>query len=99
MVTVSWTELALDDLKSIHEYISKDSVVYAKRMVDKIISRVDQIEKFPKSGRVVPEFENENIRELIEGNYRIVYKTTQNTHQFYAFITLLEYSNKPSCNR
>lgn len=76
MVTVSWTELALDDLKSIHEYISRDSPVYAKRMVDKIISRVDQIEKFPKSGRVVPEFENEYIRELIEGNYRIVYKTT-----------------------
>ena len=43
MVVVYWTELALEDLKSIHDYISKDSRVYADRMVEKIIARVDQI--------------------------------------------------------
>jgi toxin ParE1/3/4 len=76
MVSIHWTELALDDLKSIHDYISKDSQVYADRMVEKIISRIDQIEQLPMSGRIVPEFENRNMRELIEGNYRIVYKVT-----------------------
>jgi toxin ParE1/3/4 len=74
MVEIIWTELAIEDLESIHAYISKDSKVYANRQVDKIIKRVDQIGNFPKSGRVVPEFNSELIRELIEGNYRIIYK-------------------------
>ena len=39
-----------------------------------MVSRVGQLETFPKSGRVVPEFNTETIRELIEGNYRIVYR-------------------------
>ena len=71
---VLWTELALGDLKNIHEYISKDSKSYADKFIDKIIGRVDQLEAFPKSRRKVPEFDSEIIRELIEGNYRIVYK-------------------------
>lgn len=74
MVKVLWTELALGDLKNIHEYISKDSKSYADKFIDKIIGRVDQLEAFPKSRRKVPEFDSEIIRELIEGNYRIVYK-------------------------
>ena len=41
---------------------------------EKLINRVDQLENFPKSGRSVLEFSSETIRELIEGNYRIVYK-------------------------
>jgi toxin ParE1/3/4 len=75
MVKVVWTEFALEDLKTIHDYISKDSKVYASRFVEKLISRVDQLETNPKSGRIVPEFNNETLRELIEGNYRIIYKT------------------------
>jgi addiction module RelE/StbE family toxin len=76
MVKVVWTQFALDDLKAIHEYISKDSKVYADRFIEKVIRRVDQLEQFPQSGRVVPEFDSETLKELIEGNYRIVYKTT-----------------------
>jgi toxin ParE1/3/4 len=53
---------------------SKDSKFYADRFIGKIISRIDQLESFPNSGRVVPEFNSEIIRELIEGNYRIVYQ-------------------------
>ena len=64
----------LEDLRSIHSYIAKDSKIYADKFVEKLINRVDQLESFPKSGRVVPEFESDTIRELIEGNYRIVYK-------------------------
>ncbi|NBP67996.1 MAG: type II toxin-antitoxin system RelE/ParE family toxin [Cytophagia bacterium] len=74
MVKVVWTDLAIEDLKSIHEYISKDSKFYADRFVTKLIDRVDQLEKHPQSGRVVPEFGKEDIRELIEGNYRIIYR-------------------------
>ena len=77
MVKVVWTEIAIDDLKSIHDFISKDSKIYADRLIEKIIARVDQIENFPKAGRVVPEFDSELLRELIEGNYRIIYKINQ----------------------
>jgi addiction module RelE/StbE family toxin len=74
MVKVVWTDLAIEDLKSIHEYISKDSKFYADRFVTKLLNRVDQLENHPQSGRVVPEFGKEDIRELIEGNYRIIYR-------------------------
>ena len=74
MVKLIWTEYAIEDLRLIHEYISKDSKRYADRFVEKLMERVDQLESFPKSGRVVPEFNSETIRELIEGNYRIIYK-------------------------
>ncbi len=74
MVKVIWTEYAIEDLRLIHEYISKDSKRYADRFIEKLFERVDQLESFPKSGRVVPEFNSDSIRELIEGNYRIVYK-------------------------
>ncbi|MBK9641068.1 MAG: type II toxin-antitoxin system RelE/ParE family toxin [Saprospiraceae bacterium] len=74
MVKVDWTKLTLDDLKIIHTSISLDSTSYAGRFIDKLLNRVRQLENFPRSGRIVPEFGIENIRELIEGNYRIVYK-------------------------
>lgn len=74
MVKVIWTEFALDDLRSIHDYISQDSKVYADRFIERLISRIDQLESLPNSGRIVPEFQNESLRELIEGNYRIIYK-------------------------
>lgn len=78
MVKIVWTDLAIEDLRSIHEFITKDSKRYADRYIEKLITRVDQLENFPKSGRVVPEFNSPTIRELIEGNYRIVYKVTTN---------------------
>ncbi len=43
MVKLIWTELAIEDLKLIHEYISKDSKLYADRFIEKIINRVDQL--------------------------------------------------------
>lgn len=74
MVNVTWTEFALEDLRSIHAYILQDSKVYADRFIEKIISRVEQLEAHPQSGRIVPEFQVDTLRELIEGNYRIIYK-------------------------
>ncbi|MEJ7643779.1 MAG: type II toxin-antitoxin system RelE/ParE family toxin [Chryseolinea sp.] len=74
MVGIIWTDHAKDDLTSIFDYISKDSKFYASRYVDKLISRVGPLEFSPRSGRIVPEFNKEEIKELIEGNYRIVYR-------------------------
>lgn len=74
MVKISWTDLAKEDLRAIHDYISKDSRTYANRFIDRLISRAGQLATNPKSGRVVSEFNKDEIRELIEGSYRIVYK-------------------------
>jgi addiction module RelE/StbE family toxin len=78
MVKVIWTEFAIDDLRSIHAYISQDSKFYADRFIEKLISRVDQLETHPHSGRIVPEFHVDSLRELIEGNYRIIYRINTN---------------------
>jgi toxin ParE1/3/4 len=75
MTQIYWTELARYDLQSIHDFISKDSPFYADKFIERLIERTGQLEQFPESGRVVPEFNNETIREIIEGNYRIVYRT------------------------
>ena len=73
MVEIFWSDLAVHDLKTIHSYIKEDSKYYADRQIKKIIKRVDQLDNFPESGRIVPEFSISQIRELIEGSYRIVY--------------------------
>ncbi|QXV65434.1 type II toxin-antitoxin system RelE/ParE family toxin [Mucilaginibacter sp. 21P] len=74
MVQISWTSLAISDLQSIYDYIAKDSITYAGRFIDKLIARVDILEAHPESGRIVPEFDNPAIKELIEGAYRIIYR-------------------------
>ncbi len=73
MAEVIWTRPALDDLKDIVEYISRDSKVYAERFATRVMEAAKRVEEFPYSGRLVPEFKEENIRELIYGSYRIIY--------------------------
>jgi addiction module RelE/StbE family toxin len=70
---VHWTGTAEDHLDAIHAYIARDSPEYAKRMVDRLTRRSQQIVDFPLSGRRVPEYEIDQIREVIEGPYRIIY--------------------------
>lgn len=69
----SWTDTAVEHLQAIHTYISKNSPQYALRIVDRLTRRSQQIGEFPLSGRVVPEFEHGQIREVLEGPYRIIY--------------------------
>jgi plasmid stabilization system protein ParE len=71
---VLWTLNALGHLTSIYEHISQDSPRYARRMVDRITSRSRQIGTFPRSGQMVPEYQDPNIREVIEGSYRLIYR-------------------------
>ena len=82
MAQIKWSQLAWKDLRSIHEYVSKDSHLYADRLIVKLISAVDHLQNFPYSGRIVPEKKDETIREVIEGNYRIFYKLQSANHIF-----------------
>jgi addiction module RelE/StbE family toxin len=72
-VKVEWTDNALEQLWAIHEYIAQSSPQYAQRVVDRLTRRSWQIRDFPLSGRVVPEYNAPQIREVIEGPYRIIY--------------------------
>ena len=72
-MNVHWTDTAQDHLDAIHAYIAQDSPEYAKHMVDRLTRRSQQIADFPLSGRKVPEYEMDQIREVIEGSYRIIY--------------------------
>lgn len=79
MVRLNWTFQAKDDLKAIAEYISRDSKRYAKLQVIRLKNRTRILKTNVRSGKIVPEINQENIRELIEGNYRIIYKIVQDS--------------------
>jgi toxin ParE1/3/4 len=70
---VCWTDTAQKHLDAIYNYIAQNSPQYAKRMVDRLTIRSQQISLHPVSGRIVPEYEMNQIREVIEGPYRIIY--------------------------
>jgi len=77
MVKIIWTQRSLSDLKSIAEYISKDSVKYASLTLERIIDITKHLETNSRIGRMVPEVgRNDKIREIILGNFRIIYKIT-----------------------
>jgi addiction module RelE/StbE family toxin len=71
---VHWTQNAVEHLVNIYEYIALNSPTYAKRVVDRITCRSQQIADQPLSGRKVPEYQSDDIRELIEKPYRIIYR-------------------------
>lgn len=73
MATVRWTVGARDDLREIVEYISHDSPTYAVATAGRMLDAVEQLRRHPRLGRVVPEYEDQRIRELVVGSYRIVY--------------------------
>ena len=74
MASLNWTELSIEDMINIAEFISKDSVKYSQIQIRRIRERARILKTQPFWGRVVPETNNEFIRELILGNYRIIYK-------------------------
>ena len=75
---VFWTKHALTQLTDIYEYIAKDSKIYAKKVVDIITKSTANLEAYENLGRIVPEINKVNFREIIQGNYRIIYKIKSN---------------------
>jgi toxin ParE1/3/4 len=74
MARLNWTELSINDLINIADFISKDSAKYSVIQIKRIRERARLLKTQPFLGRIVPETNNEFIRELILGNYRIIYK-------------------------
>jgi toxin ParE1/3/4 len=71
---IRWTSQAIDDLQSIRDFIGRDSPKYAALVVERIVTAVDILERFPLAGRQVPEHSRTDVRELVRPPYRIVYR-------------------------
>jgi len=71
---IIWSPLAVERAAEIAEYISRDNPTAAEKWVDTAFSKVEQLKSFPESGRIVPEINNKDFRELLYGNYRIIYR-------------------------
>lgn len=73
MVKIVWLQSARDDVKEIVEYIAKDSKHYARKQLDSIKQSTQILKTQPKSGKMVQEFGDQKVLEIISGRYRIIY--------------------------
>jgi plasmid stabilization system protein ParE len=73
-VTLLWSDRAITDLEQIADFIALDSPAGATSFVTKVVEAVSTLQAFPEAGRVVPEYGESSLRELIFRNYRIVYR-------------------------
>lgn len=71
---VKWTDHAKADLRHIHDFIAEDSRHYARKVTQAIVEKTQQLSELPQIGKIVPEINNESIRELHLYSYRILYE-------------------------
>lgn len=71
---IIWSPLAIDRASEIAEYIAQDKPSAAEKWINTVFSKVERLKSSPEIGRVVPEIKNDQFRELIYGNYRIIYR-------------------------
>jgi len=74
---IVWSRRAFQDLEAIASYIAQDSPAYASIVVRSIVNQTKTLARFPRSGRRVPEFDDEDIREVLAYSYRIIYRLQQ----------------------
>jgi toxin ParE1/3/4 len=94
--SVVWSPNALDDVDEIAAYIARDSPTYAAAVVEKILDITRNLQKFPFLGRIVPESNEESIRERFVYSYRLIYQVQQDTITIIAVVhgkRLLENEN------
>lgn len=71
---IVWSPLAVERASEIAEYIAQDKPAAAVKWINVVFSKVERLSSSPEIGRVVPEIKNDQFRELIYGNYRIIYR-------------------------
>jgi len=81
MAQIRWTPQAADDLEAICLFIARDAAQLAAIFADRVLRATDRLAKYPRLGRVVPELQIENIREVIVGSYRVIYRIRQDAAQ------------------
>lgn len=71
---IIWAPLAVDRASEIADYIAQDKPSAAEKWIDTVFSKVEQLKSSPEIGRIVPEINDSQFRELTYGNYRIIYR-------------------------
>ena len=71
---IIWSPLSVERASEIADYIAQDKPSAAEKWIDTVFSKVEQLKSSPEIGRIVPEINNTQFRELIYGNYRIIYR-------------------------
>jgi addiction module RelE/StbE family toxin len=74
---IYWTRQSQEDLRQVRAFISRDAPATASAFVRRLRESVNRLKEFPESGQVVPELGRKDIRELLRGNYRIIYRVSQ----------------------
>ena len=72
-----WTRQAREDLRAIRAHIARDAPATATAYVRKLRASVERLRQFPFSGEVVPELGREDLREVLQGNYRLIYRVSE----------------------
>ena len=75
---IIWSPLSVDRASEIADYIAQDKPSAAERWIDTVFSKVEQLKSSPEIERIVPEINDSQFRELIYGNYRIIYRIGTN---------------------
>ena len=83
---VFWTDAALGQLEGIRDYLAQTSPGYAHWVVARLVERSEQIAAFPRSGRMVPEYEIDEVRQVIESQYRIIYLLKEDRIEILAIV-------------
>ena len=72
-----WSPQAIEDIQAIAEYIGRDSTIYAETTVEQVFQAPEKLMQFPKLGRIVPEKNDESVREIFVFQYRVIYEIVE----------------------
>jgi len=73
---IIWTQKSVQRLNEYIDYIALDDYLKAEKWAFELIQKTELLVNQPNFGRIVPEFHNQDLREIIFGNYRIIYRTS-----------------------
>lgn len=76
MAQLLWTDNALQQLESIRSYIESNNANFAERYINRMLRRIDLLKSFPESGELQPQYRGGNVRQVVFGNYRIIFQGT-----------------------
>ncbi|MES2675139.1 MAG: type II toxin-antitoxin system RelE/ParE family toxin [Pseudomonadota bacterium] len=76
-----WSKRAVQDVARLRDYIALDSPFYARQFIGRLVTRLEGLPELPQSGRLVPEAERDDIREIIYQGYRAIYQLRETQHE------------------
>ncbi len=79
MIELIWSPRSVADLQEIRAYIEADAPAWADLTVRRLVAAVERLREFPDSGRMVPERQSPELREVVSGKFRIVYRRRTDT--------------------